>query len=279
MMGQLTAGLDDKGMPIALNIRLAGPSIAKRLMPAMLKGDLDPFVVEGLKEIAYDIPNQYLDYVMKDTSVPVGFWRSVANTHNAFFMESFMDELAHSSGKDPYHFRRDLLTHQPRYLKVLDTLAEQSHWDKPASPGHYRGLAIHQCFGSIAGEVADISLSATGEVTVHQVTCVIDCGIVVNPDTVKAQVEGSIVYGLSSLTEAISLKNGRVEQSNFHDYPVLRMVNMPRIDVHIIPSEDSPGGVGEPATPPIIPAITNAIFTATGKRIRHLPLKPEMLRK
>lgn len=279
MMGKLTAGLDDQGMPVALNIRLAGPSITKRLMPALLKGNLDPFVIEGLNEIAYDIPNQYLDYVMKDTTVPVGFWRSVASTHNAFFLESFMDELAHTSGKDPYHFRRDLLTLQPRYLKVLDTLAEQSHWDKPAPQGHYRGLAIHKSFGSIVGEVAEISLNATGEVTVHQVTCVIDCGIAVNPDTIKAQAEGSIVYGLSSLTEAITLKNGRVEQSNFHDYPVLRMIDMPLIDVHIIPSEDSPGGVGEPATPPIVPAVTNAVFAATGKRIRHLPLKPEMLRK
>ncbi len=271
---KMTAGLDTQGLPAVFSAHLIGPSIAKRFAPPMLKGGLDPFVMEGLDELGYDIPNRHNEYVMKDIPIPVGFWRSVAHTHNAFFVESFIDEMAHATDKDPYRFRQALLQKQPRFLKVLDTVAELGQWQKPAVAGHYRGMALHKSFGSIAGQVAEISISQAGELTVHKVVCVIDCGTVVNPDIVTAQVEGSIVMGLSALTEAITIKNGRVEQSNFDNYPVLRLSAMPAIEVYIIPSEESPGGVGEPATPPVIPAITNAIFAATGKRIRHLPVIP-----
>lgn len=272
MITKFTAGLDNNGMPTAFKARIVGQSVFQRVFPGMVKNGLDPAAVEGIAELGYDIPNQYTDYVMKKTHVPVGFWRSVGHSHNAFFVESFIDEMAHSSGKNPYQLRRALLSKKPRFIKVLETLADKSAWEKPAAKGRYRGMAIHNSFGSIVGEVAEISVNDRGDVTVHRVVCVVDCGIAVNPSTIKAQMESAIVFGLSALKEAITLKNGRVEQSNFHDFPVLPMAEMPQVDVHIIPSEDKPGGVGEPGTPPIVPAVTNAIFAATGKRIRSLPL-------
>ncbi len=272
MITKFTAGLDNNGMPTAFKARIVGQSVFQLVFPGMVKNGLDPAAVEGIAELGYDIPNQYTDYVMKKTHVPVGFWRSVGHSHNAFFVESFIDEMAHSSGKNPYQLRRALLSKKPRFIKVLETLADKSAWEKPAAKGRYRGMAIHNSFGSIVGEVAEISVNDRGDVTVHRVVCVVDCGIAVNPSTIKAQMESAIVFGLSALKEAITLKNGRVEQSNFHDFPVLPMAEMPQVDVHIIPSEDKPGGVGEPGTPPIVPAVTNAIFAATGKRIRSLPL-------
>jgi isoquinoline 1-oxidoreductase beta subunit len=271
MLTKLTMGLDEKGMPIAINARIVGSSILQRFFPNMVKNGLDHAAVEGIADTNYDIPNQYVDYVMKNTHVPVGFWRSVGHSQNAFFMESFIDEVAHSSGKDPYQLRRSLLNKTPRFIKVLDTLAKAADWETPASKGHYRGMAIHKSFGSIVGEVAEISVNKEGDVTVHRVVCVVDCGIAVNPNIIAAQMESAIVYGLSALKEAITVKNGRVEQSNFHDFPALKMAEMPKIDVHIISNEEKLGGVGEPATPPIIPAVTNAIFAATGKRVRQLP--------
>lgn len=277
-MAQLTAAFDETGQFTALKSRIVNSSIFKRVMPQRLKDDLDPVSVEGLTELSYAVPHQLVDYVMKNTHVPVGFWRSVGHSHNAFFIESFIDELAHHQKQDPYQFRRTLLRKKPRFLKVLETLADKSAWQKPAPKGQYHGMAIHQSFGSIAGEVATVSVSEAGVVTVHTVVCVIDCGIAVNPDTVVAQMESGIVYGLGALKEAITIKNGRVEQSNFHDFPVLRIADMPQIDVHIIPSEAAPGGIGEPATPPILPAVTNAIFAATSKRIRHLPLDTDILK-
>jgi isoquinoline 1-oxidoreductase beta subunit len=189
------------------------------------------------------------------------------------FIESFIDEIAHASGTDPYQLRRTLLSQELRYLNVLETLADKSAWTKPAPKGRYRGMAIHKSFGSIVGEVAEISVKDGGNVTVHRVVCVVDCGIAVNPNTINAQMESAIVFGLSTLKEAITLKRGRVVQSNFHDFPTLKMASMPEVEVHIIPSEDQLGGIGEPGTPPIIPAVTNAIFAATGKRIRSMPLE------
>jgi isoquinoline 1-oxidoreductase subunit beta len=272
MITKFTAGLDNNGIPTAFKAHIVGPSIFQRFFPGGLKNGLDHAAVEGIAELGYEIPNQYTDYVMKNTHVPVGFWRSVGHSHNAFFVESFIDEMAHSSGKNPYQLRRALLRKKPRFIKVLETLADKSAWEKPAAKGRYRGMAIHESFGSIVGEVVEISVNGRGDVTVHRVVCVVDCGIAVNPSTITAQMESAIVFGLSALKEAITLKNGRVEQSNFHDFPVLTMADIPQIDVHIIPSEDKLGGIGEPGTPPIVPAVTNAIFAATGKRIRSLPL-------
>ena len=272
MLVKLTAGLDDNGKPTAFQARIVGPSIFSRLFPSMVKNGVDHAAVEGIADTAYNIPNQYTDYVMTKIHVPVGFWRSVGHSHNAFFIESFIDEIAHASGTDPYQLRRTLLSENLRYLNVLETLADKSAWTKPAPKGRYRGMAIHKSFGSIVGEVAEISVNKSGNVTVHQVVCVVDCGIAVNPNTINAQMESAIVFGLSTLKEAITVKQGRVVQRNFHDFPTLKMADMPEVEVHIIPSEEQPGGIGEPGTPPIIPAVTNAIFAATGKRIRSMPL-------
>lgn len=278
-MAKLVAGLDEKGKPIAMRTRLVSSSILMRVAPPLMKGELDPIAMEGFTPLEYDIPHQYAEYVMKNTHVPVGFWRSVGHSYSAFFVESFIDEIAQAGSLDPYMLRRELLGQQPNFLRVLETLAEKSAWGKTASTGHYQGLAIHQSFGSIVGEVAEVSVSREGEVKVHKVVCVVHCGMVINPNLLKAQVEGSVAYGLSSLTEAITLKNGQVEQSNWSDYPVLRMANMPEVEVHLLSSEEKPGGMGEPATPPIVPAVTNAIFAATGKRIRSLPLTSDQLRQ
>jgi isoquinoline 1-oxidoreductase beta subunit len=277
-LAKLTAALDENGMPIALKSRIVNSSIFKRFAPDQAKGDIDPISVEGFNELSYEIPNQSVEYVMKNTHVPVGFWRSVGHSHNAFFIESFIDELAHAAGKEPYQFRHALLSKQPRSLKVLETLVEKAAWGKPAPQRQYRGMALHHSFGSIVGEVVEVSIDKADEVKVHKVVCVVDCGIVVNPDTVVAQMESGIIYGLSALKEAITIKEGHVQQSNFHDFPILKLADAPLIEVHLISSEEAPGGVGEPATPPILPAVMNAVFAATGKRIRQLPLSSELLK-
>jgi isoquinoline 1-oxidoreductase beta subunit len=193
-------------------------------------------------------------------------------------MECFLDELAHKTGKDPYQYRRLLLAQHPRTLKVLETAAIKAGWGRPLPAGHGRGIAVHESFGSFIAQVAEVSLDAKGQLQVHTVVCVVDCGRIVNPDTIKAQMESGITFGLSAaLYGAITLKNGRVEQSNFHDYPLVRMPAMPAVEVHIIESSEPPGGVGEPGVPPIAPAVANALFAATGARVRSLPLTPEKI--
>jgi isoquinoline 1-oxidoreductase beta subunit len=210
--------------------------------------------------------------------VPVGNWRSVGNSHTAFYMESFVDELAHENGQDGYAYRRKLLAHRPRHLAVLDAAARKAGWGAPLEVGRGRGIAIHESFGSIVAEVADISISTGGNLRVDRVVCVVDCGVVVNPDTVEAQMQSAIVYGLTAaLYGEITIKEGRVQQDNFPDYEALRMAEMPVIDVEIIESGEKIGGVGEPGLPPIAPAITNAIFNATGKRLRTLPVSKAVL--
>lgn len=278
MVAKLMAGLNVNQIPVVFAARIIGPSILSRTMPTWLTKNLDYVVAQGISELPYQIQHQYIDYVMTDTPVPVGFWRSLGHSYNAFFVESFIDQIAHATKKDPFELRRELLKQQPAFLQVLDTLATQSGWQQPAPAGRYRGMAIHKSFGSIVGQVAEIAITAAGEVNIHRVISVINCGIVVNPNLIEAQIESGIVYGLSALKQAITIKNGMVEQSNFHDYPVLRMADMPQMAVHILPSEEYPSGVGEIATPPIAPAVTNAIFAATGKRIRDLPINPESLK-
>jgi isoquinoline 1-oxidoreductase beta subunit len=230
-------------------------------------------------DLPYAIPNLQVEYIYQDLGIPVGFWRSVGASQNAFITESFIDELAAAAGKDPFEFRRALLGKAARHKGVLELAAEKADWGKPLPPDRFRGIAVALSYGSYASEVAEISIAKDGKVRVHRVVCAIDCGVFVNLDTVKAQVEGSIVWGLTAaLYGEIAIDKGRVQQSNFHDYPMLRINEMPVVEVHIVPSNAPAGGVGEPGVPPIAPAVCNAIFAGTGKRIRKLPIRPEELR-
>lgn len=270
----LSAGLDEQGMPLAWRQTIVSQSILKGMSSgSALKDDLDPTQVEGAADSPYEIPNCLVDYHMAPSGVPVLWWRSVGHSFTAFAKEGFIDELARAANADPYHYRRRLLGKHPRQQAVLDLVAEKAGWGKSAAHGRFQGMAIHESFGSIVAQVAEVSVGPGGRVQVHKVVCVIDCGRMVNPDTIAAQMESSIVFGLSAtLHGAVTFQNGRVEQSNFLDYPILRMEEMPVVETHIMPSREAPGGVGEPGVPPIAPAVVNAIFAATGKRIRRLPL-------
>ena len=280
----LTAALESSGMPIAWRHRIVGASILqyfKTFSHLLRKDGLDPTSVQGAADyFPYDIPNVYVDYVNNNPGVPSGFWRSVGNSQNGFIMESFIDELAHAAGDDPYRYRRQLMGKPlaARLRAVLDLAAEKAGWGKPLPPGVHRGIAAHFAYGGYCAQVAEVSVAKGGLVKVHRVVAAIDCGWVVNPDTIVAQIESGIVYGLNAaLYNEITIKNGRVEQSNFNDYPMMRMSEMPKVEVHILQGQGDQGGIGEPGTPPIAPAVCNAIFAATGKRIRKLPIKPELL--
>ena len=270
----LFAGLDDKGVPLAWQQSIVSQSILKGTPSGSeMKNDPDPTQVEGAADSPYGIPNFLVDYHMAPAGVPVLWWRSVGHSFTAFAKEGFIDELAHAANADPYHYRRLLLGKHPRQQAVLDLVAEKAGWGKPSAPGTSQGIAIHESFGSIVAQVAEVSVSPASRVRVHRVVCVIDCGRIVNPDTIAAQMESSVVFGLSAaLHGAITFKDGRVEQSNFLDYPILRIQEMPVVEIHIVPSKEEPGGVGEPGVPPIAPAVANAIFAATGKRVRRLPV-------
>src|SRR6266436_7881607 len=275
----ITAGLDADGWPVAWKSRVVSPSIMSRFFPGSVKNGLDNSSVEGIVEMKYGIPNFLCEYVLTETGVPVGFWRSVGNSQNGYIVESFVDDLAKAAGKDPFEFRRKLLANAPRHRGVLELAAEKAGWGKPLPAGRTRGIAVVESFGSFVAEVAEVSLNRkSGEVRVHRVVCAVDCGRYVNPDTIAAQMEGGIVYGLTAaLKGQITIEKGRVQQSNFHDYEMLRLNEMPRTEVHIVANNEAPGGVGEPGTPPIAPAVCNAIFAATGKPIRRLPIRAEDL--
>jgi len=274
----LRAALDEGGAPLAWLHRIVAPSIGVQ-HGRQLKNGIDFLMTEGAANIPYAIPNLQVEYIYKDLGVPVGFWRSVGASQNAFITESFIDELATAAKKDPFEFRRGLLGKAARHKGVLELAAEKGDWGKPLAPGRFRGIAVAFSYGSYAAEVAEVSIDKDGRVKVHRVVCAIDCGIFVNPDTVKAQVEGSIAWGLTAaLYGAITIDKGRVQQSNFHDYRMLRINEMPAVEVHIVPSSAPAGGVGEPGVPPLAPAVCNAIFAGTGKRIRKLPIRPEELK-
>jgi len=281
----LQAALGPDGMPTAWRHRIVGTSILqyfKTFGHFLRKDGHDPTSTQGAGDyFPYDIPNVLVDYINNNQGVPSGFWRSVGNTQNGFILESFVDELAHAAGKDPYQYRRQLFNkpHAARLRAVLDLAAEKAGWGKPLPSGVHRGIAAHFAYGGYSAQVAEVSVARDGKVKVHRVVAAIDSGWIVNPDTVAAQIEGAIYYGLNAtLYGEITIRNGRVEQSNFDSYRMARMDEMPKVEVHILQGKGEQGGAGEPGTPPIAPAVCNAIFASTGKRIRKLPIKPEMLR-
>jgi isoquinoline 1-oxidoreductase subunit beta len=281
VMARLTAGLDGSGMPIAWHARLSGPSVIASLMPSRLKNGQDHELMSGFtEEMVYRVPNYLADCVMRNTHVPVGFWRSVNHSQNTFFRESFVDEMAYAAGVDPYQYRRKLLSRNPKHLAVLDAVARRAGWGAALPEGVGRGIAIQRSYMSIVAQVVEASIGSQREVNVHRVFAAIDPGHAVNPRTIEMQIEGAIVYALTAaLYGEITIRDGRVEQSNFHDYEMLRVAQMPTVETVIVPSGASWGGVGEPATPPLAPALCNAIFAATGKRVRALPLKSQDLKQ
>jgi isoquinoline 1-oxidoreductase subunit beta len=273
---RFAAGLDANGEPIAWTHTIVGQSIAQGTMfeSVMIKNGVDATSVEGAADLLYGIPNLQVDLHTPKIGVPVQWWRSVGHSHTGFSVEAFLDEVAHAGGKDPYQLRRKLLANQPRMLAVLDLAAQKANWGAKLPPGVARGIAGHFSFDSYVAQVVEASVAKDGAVRVHRVVCAVDCGTVINPDTVRAQMEGGIIFGLTAaLKTEITLKNGKVEQSNFHDYQMLRIFESPKIEVYIVPSTANPTGVGEPGVPPAAPALANAIFAATGKRVRRLPIR------
>ncbi len=280
-VARFSGALDDKGVPTMLKVGVGSPSImaASGFMKIPDSG-VDEFAMEGIADHPYDIDNQRLTYSQREPGPKVWFWRSVGHSQNIFFTEGFIDEMAVAAKKDPYEFRRSLLNKQPRYKAVLEAAAAKAGWGKPLPAGVFRGIAVAQSFGTYVAEVAEVSVAADGTPKVHRVVAAVDCGMTVNPEIIRRQIEGAIVFGLSAaLYGKITLKDGKVEQGNFHQYPVLRMSEMPKVEVHILPSTEKPGGIGEPGTPPVGPAVVNAIFAATGRRLRSLPIDTAALKK
>jgi isoquinoline 1-oxidoreductase beta subunit len=270
-------GLDSGGMLVAWDHDMAGQSIlAGTFFEAGIpENGVDPSSIEGLADSPYlaEVPNRRIGVHTPAPGVPVLWWRSVGHTHTAFVVESLIDQAAHAAGGDPIEYRRALLANHPRHLGVLDLAAGKAGWGSPLPSGRARGVAVHESFGSFVAEVAEVSVEE-GQIRVHRVTAAIDCGIAVNPETIEAQLQGAIAYGLAAtLHSAIHLKDGGAQESNFDDYKVLRLAEMPEVEVHIVPSTDPPGGVGEPGTPPIAPAVANAVFALTGRRLTDLPLR------
>jgi isoquinoline 1-oxidoreductase beta subunit len=295
---KLVAGLDDKANLIAWQHRIVGQSVLGS-DPGFIINGIDVTSVAGASNLPYDIPNILVDLHSPTLGVPIDKWRSVGNSHNAFAVETFLDDVAHAAGRDPYQFRRALLMKDPRdrpmqlvapdrmkpslFAKfprdrqVLELAAGKSGWGTPLPPGRGRGLAVHYSFRTSVAQVAEVTVGSDGGVKVDRVVCAVDCGVAINPDVIRAQMEGGVAFGLGAvLYGAITLKNGKVEQSNFDDYRVLRMNEMPSVEVHIVASDEAPTGIGESVVPPIGPAVSNAIFAATGERVRTLPLYPRI---
>ncbi len=272
---RFVGGVDAQGNPIVWTHTIVGQSIMEGTPFAAfgIQNGIDSSSVEGAADLLYGIPNLQVDLHTPKIGVPVQWWRSVGHSHNGFAVEAFFDELAHAGGKDPYELRRALLAKQPRMLGVLELVAKKANWGTTPAAGRARGIATHFSFDSYVAQVAEVSVDKDGSVRVHRVVCAVDCGRVVNPDTVKAQMEGGINFGLTAaLKSEITFDRGRVQQRNFHDYQMLRINEAPQIEVYIVPSTEKPTGVGEPSVPPVAPAVANAIFAATGKRVRKLPI-------
>jgi isoquinoline 1-oxidoreductase beta subunit len=273
---RFVAGLDADGDPVAWTHTIVGQSIMQGTLFESfgVKDGIDSASVEGAADLLYGMPNLQVDLHTPKIGVPVQWWRSVGHSHTGFSVEAFFDEVAHAGGKDPYELRRKLLANQPRMKAVLELAAQKANWGSQLPPGVGRGIATHFSFASYVAQVVEASVGKGGAVRVHRVVCALDCGLVINPDTVRAQIEGGIIFGLTAaLKTEITLKEGRVEQGNFDDYQMLRIFESPEIEVHIVPSGESPTGVGEPGVPPVAPALANAIFAATGKRVRRLPIR------
>ncbi len=276
----LTAGLDENNRIIAWRHRIVGQSlVAGTMLQMMIRDGIDPTSIEGASTLPYDIPNLGVELHTVQSPVPVQFFRSVGSSHTAFATECFLDDIARSIKADPVALRRSLLAKHPRHLAVLDAVAAQSSWDSPRAQGRYFGLALHEAFGSVVAQVADVSRTPAG-LSLEKVFCAVDCGLAVNPNIIAMQLESAIGFGLSAaLSGAITFKEGRVEQGNFHDYPVVRMNQMPRIEVHIVPTGATrPSGIGEPGVPVIGPALANALAAIDGKPVRSLPLSAQGVR-
>jgi isoquinoline 1-oxidoreductase beta subunit len=277
---KLVGGLDDKGNLTGLHIRISGQSILASVRPQwMAKNGADMLTFQGLHPdgdhaISYTVPNLLVDHAMRNPPVPPGFWRGVNINQNTIYMECFVDELAHAAGKDPLEFRRTLMANHPKSLAVLNAVAEKAGWGKPAAKGVHRGLAVVKTFGSYVAACAEVSVDDNGKLTIHRIVAATDPGYAVNPQQIEAQVEGSFVYGLSALLYGeCTIKGGAVEQTNFHNYPSMLIKEMPKVEVIVMPSGGFWGGIGEPTIAVAAPAVLNAIFAATGKRIHQFPLK------
>jgi len=267
---KFAGAVDAQGWPVALTAKVACPSF----FGGGRGGAVDSTAVEGIHTLEYTIPNVFVDWRKADPGIPTTFWRAVGYTQNTFFAECFLDELAALGGKDPLEVRRRLLGNSPRLMAVMNKAAESAGWGK-APAGHHQGIAVVNNIGSYTAIVAEVSVTK-GAMKLHRVVCAVDCGHIVNPAIIQQQIESGIVYGLSAaLKGAITINKGRVEQGNFDRYDVTRINEVPKIDVHIVETDNNPGGIGEASGPAIAPAVANAIFAATGKRLRKMPMKPE----
>jgi isoquinoline 1-oxidoreductase beta subunit len=277
---RIKAGLDKNGRLIAWSHRVAAQSVMSRVLPQYVKNGIDPDAISGVQDMPYALPNQLVEYAMVELPIPVGFWRSVGYSVNAFGVESFMDELAHAAGKDPVQFRLDHMEKGSRIYNLLSLLAEKSGWSTPVPAGRARGVAVTSCFESFAAHMAEVSVGKNGAITVHKMICALDCGTAVYPDAIRAQAEGGVVMGLSvAFHEKVRFADGGVKTANYDEYPVLTMRDVPDIEVHIARNNLKAGGIGEPVFPSVAPAVANAVFRATGVRLRSLPFDRELLIK
>ena len=276
----IRAGLDRKGRVSCWSHKIAAPSVMSRIMPQYVQDGIDPDAISGIQDMVYTLANKRIEYVIVDTPVKTGFWRSVGYSANTFTVESFMDELASSAGQDPVEFRLAHLEKDSKPYKVLQLLAEQGGWDRPLPQGRARGVALCSCFESVAAHMAEVSVATNGKITVHKMHFAIDCGTAVYPDAIRAQAEAGVVMGLSAaFHERIHFQGGGVQTANYDEYRVLRMSEVPEIEVHIAASGGKAGGIGEPVLPTVAPAVANAVFRATGVRLRDLPFQTKLLAK